>query len=124
MSSRSEVFSALSAYLDAFMAGDDDALRDCLMWPCTVLSDCGSIQVDTFPYNPATLRAQKGWAFSKGLEIDVVAVSDNKAHVLLRHCQRLRLDGSLIEDISAFYAFTKTVEGWKIFAISGLILPS
>jgi hypothetical protein len=43
-----------------------------------------------------------------------------KAHVVLPNVKRWRKDGSLIEIVSAFYAFTKTPEGWKMFAISGI----
>ena len=36
---------------------------------------------------------------------------------------RVRQDGSLIEDIYAFYAWTKTAEGWKMFAVSDVRVP-
>ncbi|MDT5358392.1 MAG: non-heme chloroperoxidase [Mycobacterium sp.] len=63
---------------------------------------------DEFPYSPTGLKRHKDWATSAGPKIDVVAVSDVKAHVLLRNCERVRADGTLIEEVSAFYAFTKT----------------
>jgi hypothetical protein len=51
----------------------------------------------------------------------VVAVSPEKAHVILHRGDRVRADGSLIETVAAFYGFTRTDEGWKIFAISDLV---
>jgi hypothetical protein len=124
MSNRSDVFEAFQIYLDAFMAGDEQALRDCLQWPCTFLLDSRVETRDALAYNPAELKRKKNWATSTGFEIDVAAVSDSKAHVLLRNCERLRPDGALIERVSAFYAFTKTAGGWKIFAMSGMEFPA
>ncbi len=124
MSNRSDVLAAYHAYLDAFMASDEQAIRDCLQWPCTFIME-GRVEThDAFPYSPTELKRKKDWATSVGLEIDVVAVSHSKAHVLLRNCERLRPDGSLIEQVSAFYAFTKTTAGWKIFAMSSMEFPA
>lgn len=64
------------------------------------------------------------WATSVGFEIDVVAASNTKAHLVLRNCERLREDGSLIENVSAFYALTKTSGSWKMFAISTISFPA
>jgi hypothetical protein len=124
MSNRSDVLEAFHAYLAAFMASDEQALRDCLQWPCTFLLEGHVETQNAFPYSPTELKRRKGWATSVGIEIDVVAVSRSKAHVLLRNCERLRPDGSLIEQVSAFYAFTKTTAGWKIFAMSGMEFPA
>jgi hypothetical protein len=33
----------------------------------------------------------------------------------------VRTDGSLIETVSAFYAFTRTDGGWKMYAISDVV---
>ncbi|MBB5160750.1 hypothetical protein [Mycobacterium sp. AZCC_0083] len=124
MASRREVLAAYQSYLDAFMEADEDAIRRHLQWPCTFLMDGRSETLDEFPYSPTALKRENDWATSAGLEIDVVAVSATKAHVLLRNCERLRPDGSLIEEVSAFYAFTRTAEGWKIFAMSSIEFPS
>ena len=70
------------------------------------------------------MREMKGWATSEGFEIDIVAVSKTKAHVIMRNTRRIRDDGSLIEEASAFYAYTKTTDGWKMFAASDIILPA
>ncbi len=123
MSVRKEVLAAYHAYLDAFNASDEQAIRDCLQWPCTFLRAGYAETLDAFPFSPVELKRSKGWATSIGLEIDVVATSASKAHVLLRNAERLRSDGTLIERISAFYAFTRTDAGWKIFAISDIELP-
>jgi hypothetical protein len=124
MSNRGDVLAAYQSYLDAFMASDEQAIRECVQWPCTFLGAERAESIDEFPYSPTDLKRHKDWATSAGLEIDVVAVSDVKAHVLLRNCERVRTDGTLIEEVSAFYAFTKTTNGWKIFAMSSIEFPA
>jgi hypothetical protein len=124
MSDRGDVLAAYQAYVDAFMASDEQAVRNCLQWPCTFLLDGHTEIHDQFPYSPTELKKQKDWATSVGFEVDVVAVSDDKAHLLLRNGERLRPDGTLIEQVSAFYAFTKTAAGWKIFAMSSIEFPA
>jgi hypothetical protein len=124
MSNRGDVLAAYQSYLDAFMASDEQAIRECVQWPCTFLGADRAESIDEFPYSPTDLKRQKDWATSVGLEIDVVAVSDVKAQVLLRHGERVRPDGTLIEEVSAFYALTKTANGWKIFAMSSIEFPA
>jgi hypothetical protein len=76
------------------------------------------------PIAQPTSNDTRTGATSAGLEIVVVAVSDVKAHVLLRNCERVRTDGTLIEEVSASYAFTKTANGSKIFAMSSIEFPA
>jgi hypothetical protein len=54
----------------------------------------------------------------------VVAVTETKAHIVMRNTRRLRKDGSLIEEASAFYAFNRTGDGWKMFALSDVRMPA
>ena len=42
----------------------------------------------------------------------------------MRNCRRLRDDGSLIEEASAFYAFKITDGGWKMYAFSDITFPA
>lgn len=37
MSNRGDVLAAYQSYLDAFMAGDEQAIRECVQWPFTFL---------------------------------------------------------------------------------------
>ena len=50
--------------------------------------------------------------------------SDQKGHVVIRNVRRLRGDGSLIEEATAFYAFKNTNNGWKIYALSDITFPA
>ncbi len=77
----------------------------------------------SFAIDPREWKEKTGWATSNAFEIDVVAVTEKKAHVLMRNCRRLRDDGSLIEEASAFYAFKITGVGWKMYAFSDITFP-
>ncbi len=74
--------------------------------------------LDKFPVNPRELKENIGWATSNAFEIDAVAVSDKKAHVVLRSVRTLRKDGSLIEESMAFYTVKNTENDWKTYANS------
>ena len=74
--------------------------------------------------DPQELKEKIGWATSNAFEIDVVAVSDKKAHVVIRNIRRQRSDVSLIEGATAFYAFKNTNNDWKIYALSDITFPA
>jgi hypothetical protein len=124
MSNRTEVLAAYHAYLAAFLAEDAQQLRASCVWPLTLLTDGATVMLEEFPYSPAQMKAEKRWATSQSFEIDVVGVSSTKAHLVLRNCERLTADGTLIENVTAFYAFTKTPLGWQIFALSAIEFPA
>ena len=65
----------------------------------------------------------KQWHDTRDLDPEVVLVTPEKAHVIVRHATRLRADNSLIEVVSAFYALTRTQSGWKFFAFSDITVP-
>ena len=121
---RAKLLSAYQRYLDAFNANDLDKINDCINYPLAYIGADNVTMLDKFPINPADLKASKGWDRSDCLEIDVVAVSESKAHLLLRNARRLRKDGSVIEDASGFYAYTKVEGDWKMFAISDIVFPA
>jgi len=54
------------------------------------------------------------------LRREVVFVTPEMAHVIVRHATRLRADNSPIEVVSTFYALTRTPSGWKFFAFSDI----
>ena len=121
---RARLLSAYQRYLDAFNASDIDAINRCIKYPLAYIGAGKVILLDQFPINPAEMRAAKGWDRSEGIEIDVVAIGDNKAHLVLRNARRVRQDGSLIEEATGFYAYTKEEGDWKMFAISDIVFPA
>ena len=76
-----------------------------------------------FPVKPSALMATMGWHTSVGIDYEVVGLSKTKAHLVLKRCTRVRRDGSAIEDVFAFYAWTRTSGGWKMFAVSDVTVP-
>ena len=124
MPNKLAVSAAFQVYADALNAGDDQGVRDAFIWPLAHMPADGVVMVDKPPALPSEMRAQTDWARSTFGDIEVVAASDTKAHVVLRNFERLRSDGSLIESGSSFYAFCKTDKGWKIFAVSGILFPA
>tara|TARA_B100001540_G_C15263785_1_gene398256 strand:- start:210 stop:371 length:162 start_codon:yes stop_codon:yes gene_type:complete len=51
----------------------------------------------------------------------VLILNSTKGHVISSGT-RIRKDKSVIEKYTVFYAFTKTDVGWKMYAISDVIL--
>ena len=121
---RAHLLSAYQRYLDAFNDSDIDAINRCIKYPLAYIGAGTVTLLDQFPINPAELRASKGWDRSEGIEIDVVAIGDNKAHLVMRNARRLRQDGSLIEEATGFYAYTKEQGDWRMFAISDIVFPA
>jgi hypothetical protein len=118
---RAEVGATYTRYLSAFVASDLDTINSLVAYPLAHIGDGAVRLYDEFPLNPAELRRAKQWHTTVNSEVEVVAVSPTKAHVILRTADRLRQDGSLIETVSAFYAFKNTGDGWKLFAISDVV---
>jgi organic hydroperoxide reductase OsmC/OhrA len=115
------VRTAYERYLDAFTRADLVAIDAVVAYPLARIGKGDVRLCDTFPIDPGELRRTSGWHTTVNARYDVVAVSPEKAHVLLHRGDRVRADGSLIETVAAFYAFTRTDDGWKIFAISDLV---
>ena len=121
---RTRLLSAYQRYLDAFNNSDISAIDRCIKYPLAYIGAGEVSLLDKFPINPADLKASKGWDRSEGIEIDVVAIGETKAHLVMRNACRLRKDGSLIEEATGFYAYTKVDGDWKMFAISDIVFPA
>src|SRR5215211_6033237 len=94
---RAEVTEAYDRYLAAFTANDLNAINRLVQYPMAHIAD-GEVEItDRFPFNPAELKRSKQWHRTVDAEVEVVAASETKAHVLLRNAKRLRADDSLIE---------------------------
>jgi hypothetical protein len=120
----SEVLQAYDRYLAGFVASDLDVINSVVQYPLAHIGE-GIVRLfDTFPIDPAELRERKQWHTTIHSVREVVVASPTKAHVVLRSAERVREEGSLIETVSAFYAFTRTAEGWKMFALSDVVIPA
>ena len=118
------VITAYQTYVRAFFANDIEAIDAVVAYPVAYVGAGTTVMLDSFPVKPADLMAQKQWHATTDTDFEVVGVSADKAHVILPQARRLRADGSLIETVSAFYAFTRTDSGWKIFALSDITVQA
>ena len=121
---RAQVFETYNRYLNAFNEADMETINDCISYPLAHIGTDSVKMLDKFPVDPQELKEKIGWATSNAFEIDVVAVSEKKAHVVIRNVRRLRSDGSLIEEATGFYAFKNTNNGWKMYAFSDITFPA
>jgi hypothetical protein len=121
---KEEVLATYAAFLAAFQADDLAALNALIQFPFAYIGQGGTVLLDTFPIQPAALRAAKQWHDTKDFSYEVVFASDDKAHLIVRQATRIRADGSPIESVSAFYALTRTPSGWKFFALSDITIPA
>ena len=101
-----------------------EKINDCFSYSLAYIGADSVKMLDKFPIDPRKLKQRIGWATSNVFEIDVVAVSEKKAHVVIRNVRGLRSHGSLIEEATAFYALKNTSYGWKMFAISDITFPA
>lgn len=118
------VMAVYERYLDSFNRGDMDGIAATIRFPLTHIGSGNVRSYDSYPFDPARFRAEKQWHTTVNARHEVVAAGPDKAHLVLHSADRLRADGSLIERVSAFYAFTRTEGGWKIFAISDVVDPA
>jgi hypothetical protein len=121
--SKAEVIHAYERYLEAFLADDIATIDGLVQYPLAYVGDGKVSMLDEYPIRPSALMAAKDWHTSIDMEYEVIGVSETKAHLVLKRCTRVRRDGSPIEDVFAFYAWTRTDDGWKMFAISDVTVP-
>ena len=121
---RAQVLETYNRYLNAVNEADMETINDCVAYPLAYIGTDSVKMLEEFPIDAREWKKKTGWAKSKAFEIDVVAVSDKKAHILMRNVRRLRYNGSLIEEATGFYAFKNTKEGWKMYAFSDITFPA
>jgi hypothetical protein len=121
--SKAEVIQAYERYLQAFLADDLAAIDALVQYPLAYIGDGKVSMLDEYPIKPSALMAAKDWHTSVDMEFEVIGISETKAHLILKRGTRVRRDGSPIEDVFAFYAWTKTEQGWKMFAVSDVTVP-
>ncbi len=121
---RVQVLETYNRYVNAIVEADMETINNCVDYPLAYVGEASVTMLDKFPIDPREWKKKTGWATSNAFEIDVVAVSEKKAHILMRNCRRLRNDGTLIEEATGFYAFRNTKAGWKMYAFSDITFPA
>ena len=116
-----EVLKAYEQYLVYFLDNDMDGINSLVKFPITYIADGESKSLDAFPVTPKEMMENKQWDTTIDIETYVHGTNSSKGHVISSGT-RIRKDKSIIEKYTVFYAFTKTNDGWKMYAISDVIL--
>ena len=116
-----EVLKAYEQYLAYFLDNDMNGINSLVKFPITYIADGESKSLDAFPVTPKEMMENKQWDTNIDTETYVHGTNSTKGHVISSGTI-IRKDKSVIEKYTVFYAFTKTDNGWKIYAISDVIL--
>ena len=116
-----EVLKAYEKYLVYFLNNDMDGINSIVKFPITYIADGECKSLDTFPVKPKEMMESKQWDTTIDTNTYTHGVNSKKGHIISSGI-RIRKDKSVIEKYTAFYAFTKTDKGWKMYAVSSVIL--
>ncbi len=104
-------------YVEGFKTNNVALIDEIVRYPITYLKNGVVEMVDCYPIDPAKLKADKGWDHSTDWQFDIPAINQLQAHAVAVAVRR-RVDGSIIEQVHGFYAFTKVDGTWKMYAFS------
>ena len=116
-----DVLKAYEQYLAYFLDNDMDGINSLVKFPITYIAEGESKLLDAFPVTPKEMMENKNWDTTINTKTYVHGINSTKGHVISSGT-RIRKDKSVIEKYTVFYAFTKTDDGWKMYAISDVIL--
>ena len=115
-----EVLKAYEEYLAYFFDNDMEGINSLVKFPITYIADGESKSLDSFPVTPKEMMENKQWDTTIDTETYLHGTNSTKGHAISRGT-RIRKDKSVIEKYTAFYVFTKTRDGLKMYAISSVI---
>ena len=120
-SNEKEILKAYEQYLAYFLDNDMNGINSLVKFPITYITDGESKSLDAFPVTTKEMMDIKQWDTTIDTDTYVHGTNSTKGHVISSGT-RIRKDKSVIEKYTVFYAFTKTDNGWKMYAISDVIL--
>ena len=120
-SDEKEVLKTYEQYLAFFLDNDMKGINSLVKFPITYIAEGKSKLLNAFPITPKEMMENKQWDTTVDTETYVHGTNSSKGHVISSGT-RIRKDKTIIEKYTVFYAFTKTVDGWKMYAISDIIL--
>lgn len=106
-------------YVVGFSTNDLSLINRIVQYPIAYINNGRVRMYEQYPVDPARLKAEKGWDHSRDWTFDVVAVSETEGRIEAS-ATRCRADGSVIEHIHGYYAFTRVDGQWKMYALSGV----
>ena len=119
---KDEVTQAYKVYLRNFEAGDMKAIEASCSFPLSFDSDGEVKSFPQFPIDVTAMKETTGYHISPNSDIEVIAVSKTKAHIILRKALRVKQDGTPIESVSGFYIWIKVDGAWKMKFASAITL--
>ena len=120
---KQEVLNAYDGYVRAFIKGDTKKVENYLSFPNYRFVNGKIRELTKFHSNLNELK-NRGYKDTIGLNIDVVEVNEEKAHLVLKEALRVKDNNEPLEEISSFYIFIKENNKWKIKFSSAFFFPS
>ena len=120
-SNEKELLKTNEQYLAYFLDNDINGINSFVKFPITYIADGECKLLNTFPVMPKEMMENKQWDTTVDTETYVYGSNSTKGHVI-SNGTRIRKDKTSIEKYTAFYAFTKTHDRWKMYTISDVIL--
>jgi len=111
----------MNYYAPGFSNNDMAMINQVIKYPIAYLRNGAVSMHDRYPIDPKQLKLDKGWDHSSDWEFEVTAANEKEAHAIASSIRRKK-DNSIIEHVHAFYAFTNTEDGWKMYAVSDVTL--
>ena len=104
-------------YVEGFKTDNVELIDKMVRYPIAYIND-GSVKMcSEYPIDPGQLKREKQWDHSTDWKFEITAVNETSAHAVASAVRR-RQDGTAIENVHGFYAFTMTDEGWKMYAVA------
>ena len=107
-------------YVGGFKTADLGLIDEIVRYPIAYVRAGVVEMLDRYPIDPAKLKAEKGWDHSKDWKFEIPAISEDHAHAAAS-ATRCRADGSVIEHVHGFYAFTRIDGQWKMYALAEIV---
>ena len=98
------------------------AIETSCSFPLSFDADGEVKSFNQFPIDVTAMKESTGYYQSLNSDIEVIAVSQTKAHIILRKALRVKQDGTPIESVSGFYIWVKLDGVWKMKFASAITL--
>lgn len=107
----------MNYYVEGFKANDVGMIDKIVKYPIAYIKDGTVRMCDRYPIDPRSLKEEKQWDHSIDWKFEITAVNQQEAHAVAS-AVRCRKDGSVIESVHGFYAFTLIEGEWKMYALA------
>ena len=104
-------------YVEGFKQDNVGLIDKIVKYPIAYIN-AGSVEMcSVYPIDPSELKKEKQWDHSTDWNFKITALNEHSAHAVASAVRR-RKDGTKIENVHGFYAFTMTKQGWKMYAVA------